>query len=539
MEHANKITLLIVDDEAEIRNGLRTVIPWESYSISLIGTASNGKEALEIIEKYHPDMVITDIKMPKMDGLELVKQAKKANFSSAFVILSGFDNFEYARSAIKYGVKDYLLKPVIISELLDIVIRLTKEIQSKRISLENELATLQSLHDVKTSIRQNQLVRELLHHELDVSELDKIIQEHSWPIKNKPSCAILFKVLPPEDTFEEEDIEIIKNLDYLKKELETRLSGLNAIVYEHNEHMLLMIVNRPFIDTSGQDLSYFIHSYIEDMLEETSFQLFAAIGENTQSLLDISHSYQTAGQALAWYIYDEIDPIIHCSVLNHPAPPIIKPDDSILDAILQNNIKKVTEHLDLYFKELQYIPNPPPNYIYSMCSYLIISLRNSLSQYMGTPPRSFSGDAYVTLQKLNSFHHIYQWMKDTIYNFMNELQISRVQQADPIIEKAIEYIQDNIFKKIMAEDVCAHIGLSKSYFSTYFKSKTQLNFRDYVLDLKITYAQEQLKTLDTSPKELAIMLGYEDYRSFTRAFKSRTGFSPSDYRKKYIPDSRE
>ena len=539
MDHTNKITLLIVDDEAEIRNGLRTVIPWESYSISLIGTASNGKEALEIMQKYHPDMVITDIKMPEMDGLELVNQANEEGLSSAFIILSGFDNFDYARTAIKYGVKDYLLKPVVIAELTDLVIRLTNDILSKRITIKTQLATLQSLHDVKTSIRQDQLVRELLHNELDASEMDNIIAEHSWPIRNKPSCAVLFKVLAPEDTFEEEDVEIIKNLSYLKKELESRLSGLNAIVYEHNEHMLLMIVNRPFTDNSGQDLSEFLHGYIEDMLKKTSFQIFAAIGENTESLMDISYSYQTAGQALAWYIYDNMDPVIHYSILNHPAPPVIKPDGSILDAILQNDIETATQQLDLYLEKLQYIPNPPPNYIYSMCSYLIINLRNALSQYMDTPLRSFSGDAYVTLQKLDSFHDIYQWMQDTICNFMNELQISRVQEVDPIIEKSIAYIQANIFKKIMAEDVSAHIGLSKSYFSTYFKNKTQLNFRDYVLDLKITYAQEQLKTLETSPKELAIMLGYEDYRSFTRAFKSRTGFSPSDYRKKYIPDSRE
>ena len=88
------------------------------------------------------------------------------------------------------------------------------------------------------------------------------------------------------------------------------------------------------------------------------------------------------------------------------------------------------------------------------------------------------------------------------------------------------------------EDVCNYLGLSKSYFSTYFKHKTQLNFRDYMLDLKISYAQEQLKQSEHIPSEVALLLGYEDYRSFSRAFKMRTGLTPSDYQKHYISEER-
>lgn len=538
MNCINDITLLIVDDEVEIRSGLRTVIPWESYSISVIGTASNGKEALEMICNYHPDIVISDIKMPEMSGLQLIKEVNDKGISCSFIILSGFDDFNYAKSAIKYGVKDYLLKPVVIQELLDIISRLTNDIISQRKMVKNQQATLETLKSVKISMRKTQLIRELIHSEINEVELTKIINNYSLPIQNKESCVVLFKVLPPKDSYEEEDSEIWIKLNYLKEKLEKRLYGYKAIISEHNDQKLLVILNLPFKDLAGESLSSFFEDYIRDMTEETSLRLFASIGENVNSLMDISHSYQTAGQALAWYIYDDIGPIINHSILQHPAPPVINFDNKILDAMLQNNVEKANEQLDIYLNKLRYIPAPPPNYIYSMCSYLIINLRNSLNQYMDTPPRGFSGDAYTTLQKLESFQAIHNWMKNTIHIFMTELQIRRIQQADPIIEKTIDYIQRNIFKKIRAEDICDYVGLSKSYFSTYFKNKTQLNFRDYILDLKITYAQEQLKSLENSPKELSIMLGYEDYRSFSRAFKTRTGFAPSDYQKKYVPDGR-
>ena len=111
MNPFSTITLLIVDDEAEIRSGLRSILSWEEYSVSVIGTAASGAEALDKIRYYEPDIVITDIQMPGMSGLELVRRAKKEQFDCSFVILSGYDDFEYAKTAIKYGVREYLLNP--------------------------------------------------------------------------------------------------------------------------------------------------------------------------------------------------------------------------------------------------------------------------------------------------------------------------------------------------------------------------------------------------------------------------------------------
>ena len=129
-------------------------------------------------------------------------------------------------------------------------------------------------------------------------------------------------------------------------------------------------------------------------------------------------------------------------------------------------------------------------------------------------------------------------MISALLGFIAELRIRSVQKTDPIIESVMKYIRQNIFKKIRIEDICTHVGLSKSYFTTYFKNKTKLNFRDYILDLKISYAMEQLRTSKHTPSELAIMLGYENYRSFNRAFKNRTGYTPSDYQRKYLFNQR-
>ena len=166
MNPFSTITLLIVDDEAEIRSGLRSILSWEDYSVSVIGTAASGAEALDKIRYYEPDIVITDIQMPGMSGLELVRRAKKEQFDCSFVILSGYDEFEYAKSAIKYGVREYLLKPISIKELTEIILTLKEDILSKRDIHSDRLSTLHKLRTAQISIRRNNLIPQLLRGDL-------------------------------------------------------------------------------------------------------------------------------------------------------------------------------------------------------------------------------------------------------------------------------------------------------------------------------------------------------------------------------------
>lgn len=173
-----------------------------------------------------------------------------------------------------------------------------------------------------------------------------------------------------------------------------------------------------------------------------------------------------------------------------------------------------------------------------MCNYLIITIQSQMSQYLGGKPQSFTGNTYAVLQNLSSLEEICSWMCETLCDFASELQVSRATHSDPLIEKAISYIQENFLSNPKTEDICTYLGLGKTYFSTYFKNKAHLTFREYMLNLKMNYAQEQLKLSRHTPSEVALLLGYEDYRSFSRVFKARTGFSPSDYQRQYTDDER-
>ncbi len=532
MNPFSTITLLIVDDEAEIRSGLRTIIPWNEYSISVIGTAVNGAEALDQIRYYEPDIVITDIQMPGMNGLELVRRATEEQFDCSFVILSGYDDFEYARTAIKYGIRDYLLKPISIKELTELIIRLKEEILDRRNLHTDQLSTLKKLRTAQISLRKHNLVPQLLRGELSVPQLHSVLEEYSLPVKDRESCVVLIQVFNSrQDT--EEHIELNQSLVLLKELLNDELNGCPVLIAEHPPAGLLLIVNLPFIVPGRESLTHLLSDYLNDQIFFDTVHAAAAIGEPVPSLTDIAASYQSARQMITWHIYPDAGPVIDISMTENLQPPVIMPGNEILDAVLRDDPEDIRLQFCKYLDKLVTVPPPPPSYIYSMCNYLIITIQNELAKFLEGLPKSYVGNSYVTLHNLASLDEIRDWMCEILCGFANELLVNRATKSDPLIEKAIAYINENLLKNPHTEDVSNYLGLSKSYFSTYFKNKTQLNFRDYTLDLKINYAQEQLKHPERTPGEVSIMLGYEDYRSFSRAFKTRTGLTPSDYQKQY------
>ena len=537
MNPYSDITLLIVDDEAEIRSGLRNIISWDEYSISVIGTAASGAEALDMIRYYEPDIVITDIQMPGMNGLDLVRRAREEQFDCSFVILSGYDDFQYAQTAIRYGIKDYLLKPISIRELTELVTALKQEILMKREFHSDQLSTLKKLRTAQVSLRKHNLIPQLLRNELTAAELCDVIAEYSLPVKNTASCAVLVQAFTSQQEVEESS-ERSRLLIPLKEALEQETAGMSVLISEQPPAGLLLIFNLPFHSERYKDLEDLLSSQIKAFSSKEASWLIAAIGKEVPSLQDISVSWQNARQVMTYHIYSEAGQILDSSIIEEEEPPVILPDGQLLDDILKDDVEAIALHFSEYLNRLLYIPAPPPSYLYSMCNYVIVTLSSQLTKYLDGPPKSFTGNSYVTLQNLTSLDEIKNWMCGILRSFAGELSVSRATKNDPLIEKAIDYLNKNLLKNPHTEDVCNYLGLSKSYFSTYFKNKTQLNFRDYMLDLKINYAQEQLKQSEHIPSEVALMLGYEDYRSFSRAFKTRTGLTPSDYQKQYISEER-
>lgn len=522
-----KVTLLLADDEAEIRAGLRSIIEWEDYGIELLGTAASGAEALDMIRFYDPDIVLTDIQMPGMNGLELVKRAGDEQFEALFVILSGYDDFQYAQTAIKQGVCDYILKPVVLEEFTALIERLRDMIISRRNHHRDQIRMSHQLRAADKTIKQQNFISELLREELSQTQIDTILERDRHPLHSGSCAAVILHIYeqpfsPATAEEEANDGSIAGTLSFLEDYYRQR-----PVIYGHmNRSAVILFHNTASVQELYEDTGRMLAA-----LEATGgIRAFGAIGSQVDSLKQIHESFRLANQVVSWHIYPEMGRIADTSVLASLATQNLIKDERIAGDIKACDTVRLEQDFAAYTKTLFFTEFPPPAYLFSMYNFLIMDIRSQLAD---AGLQSYTGDAYQAMRQFDTFTEIRTWLLTILTEYAHELSVSQARSQDPLIQKAVEFITANIFNKVGAEDVCRYIGYSKSYFSKYFRQKTNLNFRDYILDLKITYAQETLKTNAHTPKELAIRLGYEEYSSFSRAFKARTGFSPTDYQKTF------
>lgn len=522
-----KVSLLLADDEAEIRAGLRNILNWEEYGIAFLGTAGNGAEALDMIRCHEPDIVITDIQMPGMNGLELVKHARAEEFECLFAILSGYDDFKYAQTAIRRGVHDYILKPVVVEEFAELIRRLTAEVILKRNQRNDQVKLSRTLNAASKTIKQQNFISELLREELTEAQIDEALERDHFLLRSGSAAAVVLHI------YEQPRPAAFKQAETLAGSIASTLGFLEhyyrgrPVVFGHmNRSSVILFHNTGSVAELYHDTGQMLAA----LKAACKIHAFGAVGPLSDSLSQVHESYRAANQAVSWHIFPEMGTLTDTSILRSVGARHLVKDQRILQDIKACDTEAVKRDFEAYTETLFFTRFPPPAYLFSMYNFLIMDIRSRLSE---AGLESCPDDAYQAMRQFDTFPEIKDWVLGILTEYANELAVRQARTADPLIQKAVEFITDNIFNKVGAEKVCQHIGYSKSYFSKYFRQKTNLNFRDYILDMKITYARQQLKTNAHTPKELALMLGYEEYSSFSRAFKARTGFSPSDYQKSF------
>jgi len=549
------VTILIADDEPSIRNGLNTAIEWDAIPAMVIGLAADGMEALEFIQTYHPDIAITDIRMPELNGLELIQRAKELGIDTQFVILSGYDDFTYAQKAIHLGAKSYVLKPFKPEELLAELKELAKEIVKDRQT--NEFLRNTDLSDLQHSTKIF-FLNQLLQNEIRRNdEIDKRLRDLQLTITNGPTQVLVFSFYHTEEPTTE-DMEAIQS------RIHQILAPIPHELWKMNSNQLVAITNLNEENNLSQ-IRTLATGCLEVLADSPLLRVSVGIGDAVDSLADCYYSYTRAMLALSYRIY-EPEPrapgleVYDSSMISNHAPSLTPNNvdtKSLTDAICQGKHIDIKNYCERFFRSLfaetpphlrpadkftgtsvhqpstRYLPMPPPSFVRGMCIYLIADVQKSLMNYTRLGPEAFPEIAYIEINQLNTIQEIKEWMTALFTKYSDDVMINAANKNDTIIEQTMQYIHSHIDQKIKAEDIAAHVNLSVAYFTIYFKSKTNINFRDYVLNTKIDYAKELLSHPNIPVGQVSDQLGYEDYRSFYRAFKNVTGLTPSEYQQQY------
>lgn len=516
------LSVLIADDEAAIRNGLLDAIPWNDLHAQVIDTAPDGLYALSCIKRYHPDLVVIDIKMPGIDGLEVIRRAKAEGAECRFLILSGYDDFSLAQRAIRYGANGYFLKPLKIDEFKDELNRQFSELLSqKHVSAAKQ--NIESLMHTSGIFFLNQLIRGEI---IGTDETAKRYSVLNLTIKNSSLCAVVCTCASSDKAIL---VPILERASRLFCEL---LSGTFFDFWIYQDEQLVLLAN---IDRT-EDFKKLHHcavrvSYVLNQHSDPSIpRFFIGIGQTVPSLEHASASYQSALLALSYHIYEKEDEVYDSSIICTRQPTFSVESiqiEPLLQALETANETAVAEYCHAFLKTLFFVPMPPPDFVRGMCIYLTNHARIVFfARHSDLPPAApVTGEETRFLHSVRDLEH---WLISSLTDFSRQYLANHAHK-DPVIETAKQFIQEHISGNIKARDIALAVNLSETYFTTYFKNKTGQNFRDYVLNARIDYAKQLLSHGEMNVSEVAYATGYQDYRSFSRAFKNVTGISPSDY----------
>ena len=522
--------LMIVDDEEEIRLGVIKKINWEKYGFIVVGDAENGKEALEIAEKLHPDVIMTDIKMPFMDGLELGKRIADLMPSTKIIIFSGSDDLEYAHQAIKINVVEYVLKPINSIELIEVLKRL-KEKLDKQYDDKRNMEVLK-----KHYIESIPVIRE----QFLIGALEGRITKEQWRNNEKKLNLDFIKGYPVvaliniDNTLEAEENSLI--LISIKKIVDENMEGSFEFVsfpYLDKIVILLSLHEKDNITRIIKILNE-ICKIFESIFSST---ISVGIGRICESINEIRSSYKTAQGALDYKPILGNGKTIYIDDLEHDNTIQIQFEEQdeikLLNAIKISNENEIRLAVENIFNKMEETVVTLDKYRIYLMEVLTAILK--LIQSYNIEINLVFGDEfnfYSNLEEFNSIEEVKKWFIEKSLILNEIIKKERVNSSKLLVEKAKEYIKDNYSDyDLSVEKLCSKIHVSPTYFSTIFKKETDMNFVNYLTNIRLEEAIKLLNTTDDKTYIIASKIGYQEANYFSYVFKKKFGISPSRYRK--------
>lgn len=509
MQESHIFSVMIVDDEPAIRFGIKNAIDWQTLQCNVIALCAGGHEALQLSETLMPDIIITDIMMPGVTGLDLMREIRKSRQDIRFIILSGYDDFSYAKQAISLDVEDFLLKPLSKTELIAAI---GKAIQKLTDYQERDA---HDVHDLKQSARLlflQQLARGEIKNE----------EEYQFSAANFE----LFAQEPPYTILTFQHLTKGMGIAYIPGFADFSKS-IRADVWDQDEYQTLALLH------SGQQNALHVARQYQEIIRKSDLDIAIGVGDTVERSTEISRSFQKSLLALSYRIFHGTRRVFDVSDIIDTAPSFLSYDidtSSLVNILFKGTDDETCDWVKDFFQRLLYIPTSQPSYLKGMCIYLITDTIKNLMKSQHIAPDLMPSIDYAEINQLLSLSEIERWVWATLLHLKNIVIPQSKMTNDPIIFQTKKLIDDNINLNITAQEIAGRLNINFAYFSTYFKAKTGQNFRTYLNDRKNEYAKELLNDDMLSIEDIAHSLGYTDYRSFWRIFKNANGITPSEYR---------
>lgn len=532
--------LFIVEDEATIRNGLITMIRWEELGVRVCGDAANGVEALERMQHVRPDLLLTDIRMPFMNGIELLKALQDREQCPVAIILTGYNEFDYAQQAIKLGAIDYLVKPCRPSEVRDVVSRAIQMLSSKQ---DQE----QRAHYIQSLWRQgNPLV---ISHKLGLwLHSPKSPWEDRCAFARSTNMRLNLDLLQvavfrndskslQELNYGPTDVELVlfAALNIIEESFATSLS-VQAEVIRHQEDIVVLFP--PMHNGKTEQLTRHLQHVQANLKLYLRLSFSIGVSGQPTSIDDIHLSYRQAHAALderffhgegGIYVFDESHARPQNDSASALADSLRRTETAVLEAVRGYGFQEALEQLDMWFHQLRTNPTLSRSFIQLQAITLASKLLELIhEQEAADADRSDTLLAlYQALPHLETIDELVGLMSNMLHQLV--LGLSRRKPRHRTIQQMTRMIEEQLTDNLSLAQFADRLFVNASYLSSLFKQEMGINFVDYVHQKRIERAKPLLKEQALKVQEVARALGYMDEAHFSKTFKKWTGYSPSQY----------
>lgn len=537
----NEIKVFLVEDEMVIRRGIKNSIDWEKEGYIFCGEASDGELAYPMIIKEKPDILITDIRMPFMDGLELCKLVKEELPNIKILILSGYDEFDYAKEAIRLGVTEYLLKPISSGKLLEALNGVSESIRREKEDKDLVRKYMEEMRE-NTEHEKQKFFEQMIAGNLSMADALETGKKYEMNLSAGMYNLLLFRFTLGEGN--RKSGELLGEAEYAIKKLTERLE----YVFEFQRDVegwafLLMADNEEQMSERVKELSKDLE---EIMKNYSTIAYFGGIGQPVARLRELEESFREAERALAARFTMELNRIISVEDIRM-AQNVDTLDDieitsfgeiektrTMLEKFLNNGAEdEIDEFVDVYINEL-----PEENLKSVLMRQYIIMDAYIVMMSFCEKIEGIEGEMQAQSEELKNSMKTIQTLEE-IKNYIRMLLKKIIGVRDTISGRRysdiIEIAKDQIRKTYMSDEIslntiAAEVGMSPSYFSSIFSKEMGKTFVEYLTEIRMDRAKELLMCSSMKTSEIGYEVGYKDPHYFSYIFKKTQNCTPKEFR---------
>lgn len=523
--------VMLVDDETEVIDIIERKIQWNDLGFEVAGSATNGVKALELVEKLQPDVVLTDIKMPYMDGLELSRRLNQEYPNIYIMLCTGFDEFEYAKEAVHLEIKEYMLKPINATELSESLTNLKHTLDREREEKLNVKKLNDYFQEVLPKLQSNFFIS-LIEGRVEKHNYERFLQAYQVDMKGPLFCCVIFHT--SENHVPDGMNPLLLSMS-VEREIKQRLMdqwSCQEFIYMGNTLLILELDSEDKIAQITDACDRFCRWAYRIM----GAVVTAGIGTVCDDLYEISLSYERAREAVSYRVLYGTKRAINIGeiVPKEQIKPVQSEETRMQKLFRAIRIGDSEEIKRAAYKEMETLhQNTETMSQYNLATLEIVSGFFKFCTDNSLDFNKISGNMQNIYEKVSQMDEssLTAWIVQMAETISEMLKCARNSSARRLIVEAQNIVKERYMEAdISLDEVCAVLGVSNSYFSSVFKKEAGKSFISYLTDYRMDIAAELILNTDEKSYTIAEKVGYLDANYFSYVFKKKFGVSPSKYR---------